>query len=94
MFNAENNVQSVSYLSYTQVIKPQIIKNRKNQSWHKFTENKKIKHKMFEELIPLALPLLEAYKARTRWYCGPFRQFINTRFYKSIKKEWAEAIKN
>ena len=26
--------------------------------------------------------------------CGPFRRFINTRFEKSIKKEWTEEIKN
>ena len=30
---------------------------------------------------------LKAHKARTRWYRGPFRRFINTRFLKkSIKK--------
>ena len=31
---------------------------------------------------------------RTRWYRGPFRRFINTRFFfLSIKKEWTEVIK-
>ena len=30
----------------------------------------------------------------TRWYRGPLRRFINTRFLKkSIKKEWTEAKK-
>ena len=38
-------------------------------------------------------PVEKAHKARTRWYRGPFRRFINTRFRKSIKKEWTEAIK-
>ena len=36
-------------------------------------------------------PVEKAHKARTRWYRGPFRQFINTRFLKSIK-EWTEAV--
>ena len=40
-------------------------------------------------------PVEKAHKARTRWYRGPFRRFINTRFFfKGIKKEWTEAIKN
>ena len=39
-------------------------------------------------------PVEKAHKARTLWYRGPFRRFINTRFLKkSIKKEWTEAIK-
>ena len=36
---AKNNVQSVSYLLYTQVIKPQIIQKPQDQSWHKPTYN-------------------------------------------------------
>ena len=41
-------------------------------------------------------PAKKAHKARKRWYRGPFRRFINTRFKikKSIKKEWTEAIQN
>ena len=39
-------------------------------------------------------PVEKAHKARTRCYRGPFRQFINTTFQKSIKKEWTEAPKN
>ena len=38
-------------------------------------------------------PVQKAHKARTHWYRGPFHRFINTRFLKSIKKEWTEAIK-
>ena len=97
---AKNNVQSVSCLLCTQVIKPKIIqkqqyqsctqiyvekkKNNKNKQTNKQTNKKKlsnIEHKIFEELVPLVLPLLKkAHKARTRWYRGPFRRFINTRF--------------
>ena len=55
-----------------------------------------IKHKIFQELVPLVLPLLKkkARKARTRWYGRPFRQFINNRFLKSttVIKEWTKAI--
>ena len=44
---------------------------------------------------PLGItPAEKAHKARTRWYCGPFRRFINTKLKKSINKEWTEAIKN
>ena len=40
-------------------------------------------------------PVKKARKARARWYRGPFRRFINTRFSKkSIKREWTEAIRN
>ena len=48
----------------------------------------------FRRISPFGItPVEEAHKARTRWYRGPFRRLINTRFLKSIKKEWAEAIK-
>ena len=36
---AKNNVQSVSHLLCTQVIKPQISQKPQNQSWHKNIEN-------------------------------------------------------
>ena len=55
-----------------------------------------IKQNIFKELVPLVLPLLKKHirLGRTHWYCGPFRRFINTRFFlKSIKNEWTEAIK-
>ena len=32
-------------------------------------------------------PVEKAHKARTRWYRGPFRRFINTRFKKKKKKK-------
>ena len=49
----------------------------------------------FPRISPFGItPVEKAHKARTRWYHGPFRRFINTRFKKSIKKEWTEAIKN
>ena len=35
-------------------------------------------------------PAKKAHMARPCWYCGPFCQFINTRFDNSIKKEWTE----
>ena len=31
-------------------------------------------------------PVKKAHKARTRWYRGPFRRFINTRFKKKVLK--------
>ena len=48
----------------------------------------------FGRISPFGItPVEKAHKARTRWYRGPFRRFINTRFLKkSIKKEWTEAI--
>ena len=50
----------------------------------------------FRRISPFGItPVEKAHKARTRWYRGPFRRFINTRLKKkSIKKEWTEAIKN
>ena len=36
----------------------------------------------------------KVHKAGTRWYRGPLRQFVNTRFKTNVKKDWAEAIKN
>ena len=42
---AKNNVQFVSYLLCTQVIKPKIIPKPQNQSWQKFTTTTKKKEK-------------------------------------------------
>ena len=49
----------------------------------------------FRRISPFGnTPVEKAHKARTRWYRGPLRRFINTRFLKkSIKKECTEAIK-
>ena len=43
-----------------------------------------IKHKIFKELVLSVFPLMKkkARKARTHWYGGQFRQFINNRFFK------------
>ena len=87
---AKNNVQSVSHLLCTQVIKPQIIHKPQNQAWHKFYIKQNI-HKRrtqnFRRIRPFGItPVEKAHKARTRWYRGPFRRFIDTRFKKSIKK--------
>ena len=50
----------------------------------------------FRRISPFSIvPVKKAHKARTRWYRGPFRRFIDTRFFlKYKKKEWTEAIKN
>ena len=95
---AKNNVQSVSYLLCTQVIKPQIIHEPQNQpdtNLHKisltqiYIKQNIHKHRTqnFRRISPFGIiPVKKAHKARTRWYRGPFRPFINTRFLKSIKK--------
>ena len=47
----------------------------------------------FRRISPFGIaPVKKAHKARTHWYHGPFHQFINTRFLRSIRKEWTEAI--
>ena len=55
---AKNNVQSISYLLCTQVIKPQII--HKPQIYINKT-NTNIGHKIFEELVPSVSPLLKKH---------------------------------
>ena len=49
----------------------------------------------FRRISPFGIiPVEKAHKARTRWYRGPFRRFINTRFLKKYKKKkWTEAKK-
>ena len=49
----------------------------------------------FRRISPFGIiPVKKAHKARTRWYRGPFRRFINNRLKKKVlKKEWTEAIK-
>ena len=94
----KNNVQSVSCLLCTQVIKPQNIQKPQNQSCTQIYINQNIhKHRTqnFRRISPFGtISVKKAHKARTRWYRGPFRRFINTRFLKGIKMEWTEAIKN
>ena len=41
----------------------------------------------FQRISPFGItPVEKAHKTRTRWYRGPFRRFINTRFLKKYKK--------
>ena len=41
----------------------------------------------FRRISPIGItPVEKAHKAGTRWYRGPFRRFINTRFKKKYKK--------
>ena len=49
----------------------------------------------FRRISPFGTtPVEKAHKARTHWYCGPFRRFINTRLKRSIEKELTEAMKH
>ena len=49
----------------------------------------------FRRISPFGItPVEKAHKARTRWYRGPFRRFINTRFFLKRKKEWTSNKKN
>ena len=64
----------------------------------KHTKTSKTK---FRRISPFGTtPFKKAHKGKTRWYCGPFRRSINTRFkQKSIKKkrkekEWTEVTQN
>ena len=87
---AKHNVQSVSYLLCTQVIKPQIIQKPQNQSCTQIYKKHKHRTQNFQRIRPFGItPVKKACKARTRWYRGPFRRFINTsntRFLKRYKK--------
>ena len=63
-----------------------------------YIKQNKLKHRTqnFRRISPFGItPVEKAHKARTRWFRGPFRRFINTRFLKKYfkKKEWTEAIK-
>ena len=41
----------------------------------------------FRRISPFGItPVEKAHKARTRWHRGPFRRFIDTRFFKKYKK--------
>ena len=42
----------------------------------------------FRRISPFGItPVEKAHKARTRWYRGPFRRFIDTRFKKKKYKK-------
>ena len=55
---AKNNVQSVSYLLCTQVIKPQNVQKPQNQPRHKVTQNRPIHNLMWSShlCLPCLLP--------------------------------------
>ena len=41
----------------------------------------------FRRISPFGItPVEKAHKARTRWYRGPLRRFIDTRFFKKYKE--------
>ena len=77
-----------------QVIKPQIIQKAQNQSRTQIYIKQNIhKHRTqhFRGISPFGITPVKKKKknlkstqgcARTRWYRGPFRRFINTRFLK------------
>ena len=61
---AKNNVQSVSCLLCTQVIKPQIIQKPQNQSWTQIYIKQNIrKHRTqhYRRISPSISPLLQKY---------------------------------
>ena len=74
-----------------------LFKNHKISHIHNFYIKQNIhKHptQNFRRISSLGItPVKKAHKAGTRWYRGPFRRFINARFFKKYKKEWTEAIK-
>ena len=42
----------------------------------------------FRRICPFGItPVEKAHKAKTRWYRGPFRRFINTKFKKKKYKK-------
>ena len=77
------------------------IHSARKSSNHKLSINHKISHDTnlhttkhtqtsdtnFQRISPFGItPVEKAHKARTRWYGGPFRRFINTGFLKKCKK--------
>ena len=69
-----------------QAIKPQIIQKPQDQSCTQiYIKHTQTSNKFFEELVPSVMlkKKTTTHKARTSWYRGPFRPFINTRFLKN-----------
>ena len=95
---AKNNVQSVSYLLCTQVIKPKLFQKHKinlDTNPHK-TKNTQTSNTKFSKIRPFSIANVEkkrTHRARTRWYRGPFRRFTNARLKLFFSKEWTETIK-
>ena len=79
MFNLSPSHQTTNYPWTTKSVLTQIYIK---QNIHKH----RTQH--FRRISPFGItPVEKAHKARTRWYCGPFRRFINTRFLKKYKKK-------
>ena len=49
--------------------------------------------KSFRRISPFEITVKKAHKARTRWYRGPFRRFINIRCLKKLRNGLDIAIK-
>ena len=71
-------------LSISHKISPDTNLHKKQQQ-----QQKKHKHRTqnFRRISPFGItPVKKAHQARTRWYRGQFRRFINTTFKKKYKK--------
>ena len=81
---------------------PSPIYSTRKSTNHKLSINHKISHDTnlhktkhtqtsdtnFRRISPFSItPVEKAHKTRTRWYRGPFRQFIDTDFKKVLKKK-------
>ena len=67
-----------------------LSKNTKSVLTQTYTKQNINKHQTqnFRRINPFSItPVIKAHMARTRWYCGPFRRFINTGFLKVLKKK-------
>ena len=86
---AKNNVQSGPIYSARKSSNLKLSINHKishDTNLHK-TKHTQTSDTNFRRISPFGItPVEKAHKARTRWYRGPLRRFINTRFKKSIKK--------
>ena len=78
------------FLLSMQVIKPQIIQKQKispDTNVQKTYTSIKQKNNKIRRNSPFGIaPIKKAHKARTCWYRGLFRRFINTRLKKKYKK--------
>ena len=60
---------------------------------HKAKNTQKHQAQFFSKKSPFGIsPVKTEHKVGTRWYRGPFRRFINTRFKKKKKKEGMLAV--
>ena len=63
-----------------------LLKNHKISPVHNIKQNIHKHRTQFSwKITPFGTtPVKKAHKARTRWYRGPFRRFINTRFFLKV----------